>query len=117
MDAGHFPQIGVHHSPHVYQFPINRRLIHMYRTSPIIGKPIWERKVVFIVTYFFNLSTGLIVFILPFFMLPHLKLSHRQRLSVIGIFSLGFITIIMSVSRFAVFVSAHNHLGPASEGM
>lgn len=87
------------------------------RTSPIIGKPLYENKAVFITTYFFNLSTGLIVFILPFFLLPNLQLRHRQKLSVFGIFSLGLITIIMSVTRFAIFISVHYHLGPASESM
>jgi hypothetical protein len=41
-----------------------------------------------------------LVFILPFFLLPHIQLPRPQKWGLVGVFSLGLITIATSVSRF-----------------
>jgi hypothetical protein len=43
------------------------------------------------------------VFGLPFFILHHLKLRRPQKIALAGIFSLGMITITISLSRFIVY--------------
>jgi hypothetical protein len=45
------------------------------------------------------------VFSLPFFIINCLKLRRRQKIGLVGIFSLGAITIIISLSRFIVYAA------------
>jgi hypothetical protein len=56
------------------------------------------------------------VFVLPFFLLPSLKLRGRQKLALCGIFSLGLITIIISLTRFikVAFPQGDNFIDDAS---
>ena len=63
-----------------------------------------------------NLSTGLISFILPFFMLRYLRLSRRQKISLVFVFSLGFLIIATSVARYAVFTIKGRGLDSAIGG-
>jgi intracellular septation protein A len=43
------------------------------------------------------------VFVYPFFLLKHLRLRKEQKIGLIGIFSLGTITLIVSLSRFIAY--------------
>ena len=43
------------------------------------------------------------VFILPFFIINCLKLRKRQKIALCGVFSLGLITIAVSLARFVVY--------------
>ncbi|KAH7467619.1 hypothetical protein FOMA001_g15235 [Fusarium oxysporum f. sp. matthiolae] len=43
------------------------------------------------------------VFIYPFFLLKHLRLRKEQKIGLIGVFSLGTITLIVSLSRFIAY--------------
>jgi hypothetical protein len=43
------------------------------------------------------------VFALPFFIFNCLKLRRRQKIGLVGIFSLGAITIAISLARFIVY--------------
>jgi hypothetical protein len=44
-----------------------------------------------------------LVFIYPFFLLKHLNLRKEQKIGLIGVFSLGTITLIVSLSRFIAY--------------
>lgn len=46
---------------------------------------------------------SLSVFVIPFFIVKSLKLRQRQTIGLIGVFSLGLITMAMSLARFAVY--------------
>jgi hypothetical protein len=43
------------------------------------------------------------VFVLPFFIFNCLKLRRRQKIGLVGIFSLGAITMAISLARFIVY--------------
>lgn len=61
---------------------------------------VWNSWAVFRINYAFNVSSDCIVFILPFFLLPYIHFPRRQKWALVGVFSLGLITIATSVSRF-----------------
>lgn len=48
-------------------------------------------------------SIGCLVFCFPFFILNHLKLRRRQKLGLIFVFSLGAITMAVSLARFLAY--------------
>lgn len=50
-----------------------------------------------------NWSTDLVAFLYPFFLLKHIALRKEQKLALIGVFSLGAITLIVSLSRFIAY--------------
>ncbi|KAI8414114.1 hypothetical protein FOFC_07405, partial [Fusarium oxysporum] len=49
-----------------------------------------------------NFSTDLILFCFPFFILKHLTLRTEQKLGLVGVFSLGAITMSVSLARFII---------------
>jgi len=54
------------------------------------------------------------VFILPVFILNCLKLRKRQKIALCGVFSLGLITIIISLARFVVYTASSYNVDDAS---
>ncbi|OAL05591.1 hypothetical protein IQ06DRAFT_289715 [Phaeosphaeriaceae sp. SRC1lsM3a] len=60
----------------------------------------WNSGPAIYVNWSLNWSTDLILFILPFFFLRVLKLHRCQMVSLCGVFSLGLITMAISLSRF-----------------
>jgi hypothetical protein len=44
-----------------------------------------------------------LVFVYPFFLLKHLRLRKEQKIGLIGVFSLGTITLMVSLSRFIAY--------------
>ncbi|KAF1932635.1 uncharacterized protein M421DRAFT_97919 [Didymella exigua CBS 183.55] len=63
----------------------------------------WNSYTTFAVNWALNWSTDLLLFIVPFFLLSSLKLRKRQKIALCGVFSLGMITIAISLSRFIVY--------------
>ncbi len=72
----------------------------MHRSIENQADSVWNSWTLFRTNYAFNLSADIFVFILPFFILKHLKLRPREKKGLVGTFSLGLITIIISISRF-----------------
>ncbi|RKK09437.1 hypothetical protein BFJ66_g8674 [Fusarium oxysporum f. sp. cepae] len=66
-------------------------------------KSAWNSYASFCVQWGLNFSTDLLIFFYPFFLLKHLKLHRKQQVALIGIFSLGAITLIVSLSRFIAY--------------
>ncbi|KAF4946978.1 hypothetical protein FSARC_14072 [Fusarium sarcochroum] len=64
---------------------------------------VWNSYAAFCVQWALNFSTDLLVFIYPFFLLKHLSLRKEQTLGLIGVFSLGAITLIVSLTRFIAY--------------
>ncbi|KAL9561407.1 hypothetical protein ACKAV7_014762 [Fusarium commune] len=63
----------------------------------------WNSYPVFVVQWCLNFSTDLSLFCFPFFILKHLSLRPEQKLGLIGIFSLGAITLTVSLARFVAY--------------
>ncbi|RBR15237.1 hypothetical protein FVER53590_03443 [Fusarium verticillioides] len=57
-----------------------------------------------------NFSTDLILFCFPFLILKHLTLRTEQKLGLVGVFSLGAITISASLARFIISNAAYYQL-------
>ncbi|KAJ4311076.1 hypothetical protein N0V94_008128 [Neodidymelliopsis sp. IMI 364377] len=55
-----------------------------------------------------------VIFILPFFIIGCLKLRKRQKIALCGVFSLGLITIIISLARFIVYTVTDYNVDDAS---
>ena len=55
-----------------------------------------------------------LVFGLPFFIINCLKLRRRQKIGLVGVFSLGLITIVISLSRFIVYTATEYTVDDAS---
>ncbi|KAH4101213.1 hypothetical protein HBI25_157810 [Parastagonospora nodorum] len=64
---------------------------------------LWNSVEAVVVNWSLNFTTDLLVFILPFFIISCLQLRKRQKFALCGIFSLGLITIVLSLTRFIVF--------------
>jgi hypothetical protein len=56
----------------------------------------------------------LVVFCLPFFIINCLQLRKRQKIALCGVFSLGLVTIVTSLSRFIVYAATENSVDDAS---
>jgi hypothetical protein len=54
------------------------------------------------------------VFCLPFFIINCLKLRRRQKLGLVGVFSLGLITMIISLARFIAYTVTDYGIDDAS---
>jgi hypothetical protein len=65
-------------------------------------------------THTLRSANVVIVFILPFFIINCLKLRKRQKVALCGIFSLGLITIVISVARFLVYTVSDYTVDDAS---
>ena len=65
---------------------------------------------------FANTAFHSLVFIFPFFILRNLTLRRRQKIGLVGIFSLGVLTMVISLSRFIAYSSDNYNLDDASGG-
>lgn len=91
----------------------------------------WNSYTTFAVNWALNWSTDLLrrcrvrrssdtvpdkdtVFILPFFIINCLKLRKRQKIALCGVFSLGLITIAISLARFIVYTVTNYGVDDAS---
>lgn len=54
------------------------------------------------------------VFILPFFIITRLKLRKRQKIALCGVFSLGLITMAISLGRFIVYTATDYNVDDAT---
>ncbi|EMD85332.1 hypothetical protein COCC4DRAFT_65715 [Bipolaris maydis ATCC 48331] len=68
----------------------------------------WNAYANLVVNWTLNFSTDLLLFILPFFIVNCLKLRKRQRIGLVGVFSLGAITMAISLARFIVYNMDYN---------
>ncbi|KAI9162895.1 hypothetical protein HJFPF1_04490 [Paramyrothecium foliicola] len=75
---------------------------------------IWNSLADFIINWVLNITTDLLLFCLPFFVLNCLKLHWRQKLGLACIFSLGLITMVISSARFATYIITDYALDDAS---
>ncbi|KAF5246218.1 hypothetical protein FANTH_6985 [Fusarium anthophilum] len=66
-------------------------------------KSAWNSYPSFCIQWALNFSTDLLIFVYPFFLLKHLRLRKEQKIGLIGVFSLGTITLIVSLSRFIAY--------------
>ncbi|KAF5706939.1 hypothetical protein FMUND_11349 [Fusarium mundagurra] len=62
----------------------------------------WNSLPNFLTQWCLNFSTDLILFCFPFFILKHLTLRTEQKLGLVGVFSLGAITMSASLARFII---------------
>ncbi|CAF3472709.1 unnamed protein product [Fusarium graminearum] len=74
----------------------------------------WNAFPNFITQWCMNFSTDLLLFCFPFFILPQLMLRKEQKLGLIGVFSLGAITITVNLTRFIINNVASFQLDDAS---
>jgi len=70
-----------------------------------VANSAWESWITFHVNYSFNLSTDLAIFIYPFFLLAHLRIRRSQKIGLIGIFSLGLLTMSIGAVRYGSTIS------------
>ncbi|RGP81403.1 hypothetical protein FLONG3_547 [Fusarium longipes] len=77
-------------------------------------KSTWNSMTGFTINWALNISTDLSLFCLPFFVISSLKLHRRQRIGLIGVFSLGLITILISTARFMAYIITDYQLDDAS---
>jgi len=66
-------------------------------------KSTWNSYTNLSVNWALNIATDLLLFVIPFFIIGDLKLRRRQKLGLIGVFSLGVITMAISLARFIVY--------------
>jgi hypothetical protein len=60
--------------------------------------------------------SSLPVFFIPFFIIKNLKLRQRQKIGLVGVFSLGIITMAISFTRFVLFTVSDYSLGDNAGG-
>ncbi|EOA83731.1 hypothetical protein ACJQWK_00752 [Exserohilum turcicum] len=63
----------------------------------------WNTFANLVINWVLNFGTDLLLFILPFFIVNCLTLRKRQRIGLVGVFSLGLITMGISLGRFIVY--------------
>jgi hypothetical protein len=54
------------------------------------------------------------VFVLPFFIINCIKLRKRQKIALCGVFSLGLMTLAISLARFIVYTASDYNVDDAS---
>ncbi|KAF4433748.1 hypothetical protein F53441_13747 [Fusarium austroafricanum] len=70
----------------------------------------WYSLPNFITQWCLNFSSDLLLFCFPFFILKHLTLRREQKIGLVGVFSLGAITLSVSFTRFILSVLASYQL-------
>lgn len=77
----------------------------IYRIHKQLGPELVHRLTLYVcIMNAWNQSSNCVaVIIFPFFILNRLKLRKRQKIALCGVFSLGFITVIISLGRFIVY--------------
>ncbi|KAF2448171.1 hypothetical protein P171DRAFT_207180 [Karstenula rhodostoma CBS 690.94] len=68
----------------------------------------WNSYSGLIINWCLNWSSDVLLFILPFFIIHCIKLRKRQKIALCGVFSLGLITIAISLARFIVYAGDYN---------
>lgn len=74
----------------------------------------WNSFTGLISNWVLNWSTDLLLFILPFFIITRLKLRKRQKIALCGVFSLGLITMAISLGRFIVYTATDYNVDDAT---
>ncbi|KAG5655287.1 hypothetical protein KAF25_010439 [Fusarium avenaceum] len=74
----------------------------------------WNSYPNFITQWGLNFSTDLLLFCFPFFILKYLKLRPEQKAGLLVIFSLGAITLAVSLTRFTANVGSPGWLDDAT---
>ncbi|KAF2877700.1 hypothetical protein BDV95DRAFT_155473 [Massariosphaeria phaeospora] len=74
----------------------------------------WNSYNALIINWTLNIATDLLLFGLPFFIINCLKLRRRQKIGLIGVFSLGVITMAISLARFVVYTATDYSVDDAS---
>ncbi|RFN52405.1 hypothetical protein FIE12Z_3336 [Fusarium flagelliforme] len=74
----------------------------------------WNSMTNFFTQWSMNFSTDLLLFCFPFFMLNHLMLRKEQKLALVGVFSLGAITLAVGLTRLIISRIADYSLDDAS---
>ncbi|KAG9606212.1 hypothetical protein KCU86_g287, partial [Aureobasidium melanogenum] len=75
------------------------------------GRSIWNSYKDFWIEWMLNFSTDVFLFCIPFFIIKSLKLRQRQKFGLIGVFSLGLITMAISFARFMIYTVSDYDLG------
>ncbi|KAG9662454.1 hypothetical protein KCU64_g1939, partial [Aureobasidium melanogenum] len=75
------------------------------------GRSIWNSYRDFWIEWMLNFSTDVFLFCIPFFIIKSLKLRQRQKFGLIGVFSLGLITMAISFARFMIYTVSDYDLG------
>jgi len=78
---------------------------------------VWNSYTAFVVQWVLNWSTDLVAFLYPFFLLKHISLRKEQKLALIGVFSLGAITLSVSLARFIAYNATDFELEDESGSM
>ncbi|CAG7562590.1 unnamed protein product [Fusarium equiseti] len=74
----------------------------------------WNSMTNFFTQWSMNFSTDVLLFCFPFFVLNHLMLRKEQKLALVGVFSLGAITLAVGLTRFVISRIADYSLDDAS---
>ncbi|KAF4334220.1 hypothetical protein FBEOM_11963 [Fusarium beomiforme] len=74
----------------------------------------WNSLPNFLTQWCLNFSTDLLLFCFPFFILQHLTLRREQKIGLVGVFSLGAITLSVSLARFIISNAADYQLDEPS---
>ncbi|KAH0182392.1 hypothetical protein KCV03_g10351, partial [Aureobasidium melanogenum] len=74
------------------------------------GQSIWNSWTDFLINWGLNFSADVLLFFIPFFIIKSLQLRQRQKFGLIGVFSLGIITMAISFSRFMVYTVSNYDL-------
>lgn len=75
---------------------------------------LWNSATGFIINWILNITTDLLLFCLPFSILECLTLNRRQKIGLVGVFSLGLITMVISTVRFITYIVTQFELGDAT---
>ncbi|CAG5179634.1 uncharacterized protein ALTATR162_LOCUS9384 [Alternaria atra] len=68
----------------------------------------WNSYTDLTINWALNIGTDLMLFCLPFSIINCLKLRRRQKIGLVGVFSLGAITMAISLARFIVYSVDYN---------
>ncbi|OAF99249.1 uncharacterized protein CC84DRAFT_1222950 [Paraphaeosphaeria sporulosa] len=63
----------------------------------------WNSYNGLIINWVLNWSSDVLLFVLPFFIINCIKLRKRQKIALCGVFSLGLITLAISLARFIAY--------------
>ncbi|KAF2131274.1 hypothetical protein P153DRAFT_383387 [Dothidotthia symphoricarpi CBS 119687] len=64
---------------------------------------VWNSYPAFVINWSLHISSDILLFAFPFFFITRLKLQRRQKFGLVGVFSLGLITMSITFARFVVY--------------
>jgi hypothetical protein len=67
--------------------------------------------------YYSEWCSRVTVFLIPFFIIKSLQLRQRQKFGLIGVFSLGIVTMAISFGRFMIYTVSNYDLGDTDGGI